>query len=101
ISIVLEFQGVGGLESGEQLVPGAFIHEEIDVLLRGNSAVMAAIGADIERANESLADVHVAALIALFPGVCRDLELDSLGCTRLAFLFEPGHSRHIVTKRTI
>jgi hypothetical protein len=82
-------------------VPGTLIDEQVDVFLCRNSAMVAAIRADIESAKEPLPDVHMAALIALFPGVCRYLELYPLGGARLAFFFEPGHSSHMVTKRTI
>ena len=78
LGIVLEFQGVSGLQRSEQLVPRTFIDEEIDVLLRGDASVVAAIGAHVERANEAFANINVPALITLFPGVRRDLELDSL-----------------------
>src|SRR5438270_223933 len=101
ISVVLEFEGIGGFQRGEQLVPGPFIDQQVDVLLCANAAMVPTVWAHVERANETFADVDVPALITLFPGVCRDLELYALGGARLTFLFEPGHSRHIVTKRTI
>src|SRR5207244_1229805 len=63
--------------------------------------MVATMRAHVERANEAFADVDVPELITLFPGVSRNLELYSLGCARLPFLFEPGHSCHMVTKRTI
>ena len=82
-------------------MPGTFIDQEIDVFLCADAAMVAAIGADVEGANEALANVHVAALVALLPGIRRDLEPDPFGRSRLTFFFEPGHSRHKVTKRTI
>ena len=94
VGVVLEFQGIGGLQRAKQLVPGTFIDQEVDVFLRRNPAMVAAIGTDIQSADEPLFNVYVAALITLFPGVCRDLELYTLGSARLTFFFEPGHSRH-------
>src|SRR5262245_4809298 len=82
-------------------MPRTFIDQKIDVFLGRNSAVVPTIGTDIQSADEPLSDVYVPALITLFPSVCRDLELDPLGCARLTFFLKPGHSRHRVTKRTI
>ena len=101
VGVVLEFEWIGGLQSGEQLVPGTFIDQQVDILLRGDASMEAAIWAHVERANETFTDVDVPALITLLPRVCRDLELYALGGARLTFLFEPGHSCHRVTKRTI
>src|SRR6266571_2548971 len=101
VGVVLEFEGIGGFQRREQLVPRPFVHQQVDVFLRADTAMVATIGAHVERANEAFTDIDVPALITLLPGVCRDLELDTLGGARLTFLFEPGHSSHIVTKRTI
>src|SRR5882757_387987 len=101
IGVVLELEGVSGLQRREQLVPRAFVDQEVDVLLGADAAMVATIRTHVERANEAFADINVAALIALLPGVCRYLELYALGGARLTFLFKPGHSRHRVTKRTI
>ena len=82
-------------------MPGPFIDQQVDVLLRANAAMVAAIRTNIEGANEALANVHVTALVTLLPGICRDLKPNPLGRSRLTFFFEPGHSRHKVMKRTI
>src|SRR5207245_2703895 len=59
-----------------------------------DAPVVAAVGADIEGAEEAVPDVDMAAPVAFLPGVRRDLQLHPFGRARLTFLFEPGHSRH-------
>jgi len=95
VGVVLESQGIRGLQGGEQLVPRSFVDQQVDVLLGADAAVVATIRAHVERANESFADIDVPALITFFPSVRGDLELDALGGARLPFLFEPGHSCHM------
>src|SRR5207247_11470673 len=92
--VVLKVKGIGGPESSVQLVPGAFIHEEIDVLLGRNAAMVAAIGAHVQRADEPVLDVDVPTLVAFLPGVGWNLQLYPFGRAGLALFFEPGHSRH-------
>ena len=48
--VVLKVEGVGGAEPGVELVPGAFIYEEVDVLLGRNAAMVPTIG-EIGRAS--------------------------------------------------
>src|SRR3989475_9266980 len=44
--VVLESEGVRRPEPAVELVPGALVHEQVDVLLGGDAAVVPAIGAD-------------------------------------------------------
>src|SRR5204862_8011016 len=99
LRVVLEREGVGRAQLRVQLVPRAFVDELDDVFLGGDAAMVTAVGADDEGANETLFDVDVPALIAFFPGVGRDLQPHPLRCARLAFLFEPGHSCHRIGGR--
>src|SRR5256885_323471 len=92
--VVLKVKGIGGPESGVELVPGAFIDEQVDVLLGGNAAMVPAIGAHVQRADEPVLDVDVPALVAFLPGVGWNLQLYPFGGAGLTLFFEPGHSRH-------
>src|SRR2546430_13938122 len=94
LRIVLKMEGVGGAESCVELVPGAFIDEEIDVLLGGNAAMVPAVGAHVERTDEPVLDVDVPTLVAFLPGVGWNLQLYPFGRAGLTLFFEPGHSRH-------
>ena len=87
-------EGVGGAESCVELVPGAFIDEEIDVLLGGNAAMVPAVGAHVERTDEPVLDVDVPTLVAFLPGVGWNLQLYPFRRAGLTLFFEPGHSRH-------
>src|SRR5256886_10570623 len=92
--VVLKVKGIGGPESGVELLPGALIDEEVDVLLGGNAAMVPAIGAPAQRADEPVLDVDVPALVAFLPGVGWNLQLYPFGGAGLTLFFEPGHSRH-------
>src|SRR5439155_15541673 len=94
LRVVLEVEGIGGSESSVQFVPGALIHEQIDVFLGGNAAMVPAIGAHIQRADEPVLDVDVPALVAFLPGVGWNLQPYPFGGAGLTLFFEPGHSRH-------
>src|SRR5207247_11346915 len=89
-----EGQGAGRTQLDVQLVPGALVHQQVDVLRRGDTAVLAALGADIERPDEALLDVDMTALIALLPGIGWNLQLHPFGAARFALFLKPSHSRH-------
>jgi hypothetical protein len=67
---------------------------ELDVLLGGDALVPAALGTDAERLLELLAQVEVAATVALLPRVRRDLQAFAIRGARFPFLLEPGHHCH-------
>jgi hypothetical protein len=75
-------------------VPGTFVYEEIDVLLGRNAAMVPAIGAHVQRADEPVLDVDMPAFVAFLPGVGWNLQLYPFGRAGLTLFFEPGHSRH-------
>jgi hypothetical protein len=79
VGVLLEVERVLGSQGGPELPPGPGVGKQLDVLLRREPAVAAALGADVERALELLADVDVAAPVARLPGVLRDLEPLALG----------------------
>ena len=74
LRVVLEAERVGGTEVGVQLPPGAFVGQQLDVLLGREPAVVAALRADVQRPLELLPDVDVPAGVALLPRVWRNLE---------------------------
>jgi hypothetical protein len=89
--VALELQWVQGGEVGPELAPRPFVGQELDVLLRGEAEVIAALGADVERLLELGLEVHVAAVGTLLPGVRRNLQSLTLRRSRLSLFFEPGH----------
>ena len=91
---MLELQGIGGAQVGEQLLPAALIGEDLDVLLGRDALVLAALGTDVEGPLELLPEVQVAAVLALLPRVRRNLEAFALRGAWLSFLLEPGHYSH-------
>src|SRR3989442_10654908 len=94
IQITLEDERIGGLEPRVELMPRALVHEQVDVLLGADPAMVPTVGAHIERADEPVLDVDVAALVAFLPGVSWNLQLYPFGRARLALLFKPSHSCH-------
>src|SRR2546426_3897728 len=46
VPVALEVEGIGGPERAVELVPRAFVHQQVDVLLRADAAVMAPGRAD-------------------------------------------------------
>src|SRR5439155_9537469 len=92
--VALEGEGIGGAQLAVQLVPGSLVHEQVDVFLGRNAAMVTAVGANVERADEPVLDVDVAARVAFFPGIGWNLPLHPFGRARFALFFEPGHSRH-------
>src|SRR5207245_5987390 len=63
--VVLKVEGVGGAEPGVELVPGAFIYEEVDVLLGRNAAMVPTIGAQ-DRKSTRLNSSHGSISYAVF-----------------------------------
>ena len=57
-----------------KLPPGAFVRQQLDILLGRESPVMATLRTDIQRAFELLTDIDVAAGVALLPGIGRDFQ---------------------------
>src|SRR5437879_13045216 len=96
IHIALEGEWIRGLEPRVELMPRALVDEQVDVLLGADPAMVPTVGAHIERADEPVLDIDVAALVAFFPGVSWNLQLYPLGRALLALLFNPGYSCHSV-----
>jgi hypothetical protein len=94
LRIVLEMERVGRAEIAPQLAPGAGVGEQLDVLLRADPPVPAALGTDVECLLELLAQVDVPAAVAFLPRVRRDLQPLALRRPRLAFLLKPCHHGH-------
>src|SRR5207247_8858171 len=94
-----DLEGAGAPERAVELVPRAFLHQQVDALLRADAAVMPAVRADVQGPDEAVLDVDVPALVAFLPGVGWNLQLGPFGGAGLALFFEPGHSRHRMWSR--
>ncbi len=93
--IVGEAERVGGPYLDLGLFGRAFIEQYVRVLGRANSAVEATAGAHVEIPHELLAQIGVAAGVAFFPRVRRDLVLLVPRQAGLLFLLEPSHTRNL------
>src|SRR6266542_6669044 len=91
LRILRKAQRVGRTDLGLCLLGRAFVEKNIEVLNRTNSAMVLTRRTHVEVPDEFLAEVRVAALVALLPRVRRNLEPLVTGRTGFLFLTEPGH----------
>jgi hypothetical protein len=94
---MLEIKGIFRPEGRPELLPGALVGQNVDVLLGRDPPMPATLGADVEGSLELLPDVDVAAIVALLPRIGGDLPSFASRGTRLTFLLEPGHYHPVGT----
>src|SRR5205085_10929071 len=89
--IVGELERIGRPNLDLRLLGRPFVEQQRRVLAGSDAAVMAAIRADVEVADELLAQIRVSALVALLPGVGRNLVFFVARKARLFLFAEPSH----------
>src|SRR6185503_10114973 len=94
VGIMLETERILRAKVPIELPPTSIVGQELDILLRRKPAVVAALGADIERAFKLFSEIYVAAGVAFFPGIGRNLQALPGGLPRLLLLPKPRHASH-------
>src|SRR5205823_655127 len=90
--VIGKAERIGGANLRLRLLGSSFIEQDVRVLRRADAAVMATVRTDIEVPLEFLADVGVAADLALLPRIGGNLVLLPARESGLLFLLEPGHA---------
>ncbi len=87
----LELERILGAEVAPEFAPGPLIRQQLDVLLRADPAVLAALRTDIEGTLEFVPDVHVTTAVTFLPGIGRNLATLADRSPGLSLFLEPGH----------
>jgi hypothetical protein len=90
VGVSLELQRIQRGEVGPELPPRSVVAQELDVLLRSEAEVVAALGTDVQGLLELGLEVHVATVGTLLPGVRRNLQSLTLPPSAFALRTRPS-----------